>query len=252
MPNKILNYVQSFPPIPDTILSLEKAINEEKPNRFIADIIKKDPMLQANILKTVNAPYFGLRSKVNSVEQAIAILGLTIIKGIVLTAIIKKFFTEDIYPYPFSIYKISEISLKRIKLAEKIFDEKIFNNIKQSICFLELGKIVFSPYIKKYMKNKFLLEIENRNIEDIEKDLTGYTSYELVAELFKKWNFPNEIYEPIKFCYFPEQCKNYAQESKYLNILITIIPIHNQQNIDQILKIENELGIKIKDIGHLI
>lgn len=100
---------------------MEEAINEEKTNKYIAEIIKKDPMLQANILKTVNAPYFGLRSKVNSVEQAIAILGLNIMKGIVVTSIVRKFFTEDISPYPFTISKISEISLKRTNFAKKYF-----------------------------------------------------------------------------------------------------------------------------------
>lgn len=249
-----LNYIKSFPPVPDTILRLEEAINEEKTNKYIAEIIKKDPMLQANILKTVNAPYFGLRSKVNSVEQAIAILGLNIMKGIVVTSIVRKFFTEDISPYPFTISKISEISLKRTNFAKNIFEDKVFNGIKQSIFFLELGKIVLSPYIKNSVYNEFLSAIKYKEIEEIEKDLTGYTSYEIVAELFKKWNFPDEVFKPIKNCYYPYDCKEFCQQSKYMHLLINIIPISKSQNREKIIRIEKELNMELKDmeIGHLI
>lgn len=51
--------------------------------RKIAQLIGKDIALSAAMLKLVNSPFFGLSRKIDSPQQAVAILGLGNVTGIV-------------------------------------------------------------------------------------------------------------------------------------------------------------------------
>jgi putative nucleotidyltransferase with HDIG domain len=52
----------------------------------IADLIRKDPPLASLVLKTVNSPYFGLRTKVADCYRALLLLGVNQIYQLVLDA----------------------------------------------------------------------------------------------------------------------------------------------------------------------
>ncbi|MDP3072430.1 MAG: HDOD domain-containing protein [Opitutaceae bacterium] len=45
-------------------------------NSQIADVIRRDPSLSARLLRMVNSVYFGLSTRVNSIEEAVFFLGL--------------------------------------------------------------------------------------------------------------------------------------------------------------------------------
>lgn len=67
----------SIPPCPAIVLSLlEESRREDFDFVRIARMIGGDVALAAAVLKTANSPFFALRRKVQSVQQAVAVLGL--------------------------------------------------------------------------------------------------------------------------------------------------------------------------------
>ena len=73
---QVLNGIH-LPPCP---AALHAAMNEARSNDAdpmkIARMVSQDVGLSAPLLKLANSPYFGLRNKVSSVQQAVAVLGL--------------------------------------------------------------------------------------------------------------------------------------------------------------------------------
>lgn len=72
------NILASFriPPRPTVLIELQEEQKQKDPDlRTIARIISKDVVLSAAMLKTVNSPYFGLRRKIDSIEQAVLTMG---------------------------------------------------------------------------------------------------------------------------------------------------------------------------------
>ena len=66
-----------IPPCPAILTKLLKEVREEDPDYNRASkLIGTDVGLAAAMLKTVNSPFFGLRSKATSVQQALHLLGL--------------------------------------------------------------------------------------------------------------------------------------------------------------------------------
>ena len=79
----------SIPPCPDVIVELlGEAEREDIDFIRISRLITGDVALAAAVLKSANSPFFALRRKVQSVQQAVAVLGLRnllkIVYGVVL------------------------------------------------------------------------------------------------------------------------------------------------------------------------
>ncbi|MFZ2301758.1 MAG: HDOD domain-containing protein [Gallionella sp.] len=73
---QILNGIH-LPPCPASLLAaMKEARSPDADMGRIVRLIGQDVGLSAPMLKLANSPYFGLRSKVSSVQQAVAVLGL--------------------------------------------------------------------------------------------------------------------------------------------------------------------------------
>ena len=80
---KILSTIK-IPPRPVVLEEINRETKKDDPDlRKIAQIISKDIALTAGMLKTANSPFFGLRTKVETVQQAVITLGLNNVIGIV-------------------------------------------------------------------------------------------------------------------------------------------------------------------------
>lgn len=85
---KILGNIR-IPPRPGILVELMNERNKSDPDLLkIASIISRDVVLSAAMLKTVNSPFFGLRRKIDSIEQAVMAMGsgnvFNILTGLVL------------------------------------------------------------------------------------------------------------------------------------------------------------------------
>lgn len=80
-----------IPPQPDIVRALlhERSCDAPDLGR-IALLIGHDAGLTAGLLKTVNAPYYGLRTKVTSVKQAVNYLGMTNVSTLIMGLALRK------------------------------------------------------------------------------------------------------------------------------------------------------------------
>ena len=84
---KIMLKVSSFPNMPQAAVKVMALIQQEDiAIDEIAQVLRHDPGLTANVLKLANSAYFGIPSKVGSLKQAIVLLGLKRFTKIVVAA----------------------------------------------------------------------------------------------------------------------------------------------------------------------
>jgi HD-like signal output (HDOD) protein len=77
-----IDILKPIPPVATQILALAEDINSSLSE--IADLIIHDPAITANVLRLCNSAYFGLSRKVESVYDAITLLGLDHVVDLVL------------------------------------------------------------------------------------------------------------------------------------------------------------------------
>ena len=77
-----IDTLRPIPPVATQIMAL--AEDESSAMSDIADLIIHDPSITASLLKICNSAYFGLANKVDSVRDAITLMGLDQIVELVL------------------------------------------------------------------------------------------------------------------------------------------------------------------------
>ena len=92
-----INLLEPIPAIASQIMT--KSEDPDSSLAEIADLIVKDPALTANLLKICNSAYFALPRKVESVQEAVAWLGLDQIVELVLTNSVSGNFNKGLQGY---------------------------------------------------------------------------------------------------------------------------------------------------------
>ena len=214
----------SFPNLPSAMQKIQKMFAIDDINmRQLVSLLEEEPLLCANILKLVNSSYYGLQNKVASVNQAVMLLGSTVIRGIAMATVLKKSFPLDLSPYGISIEFFDKICVLRVRLLKEwLKDENIDMRTLTAAAFLmESGKIVTSYEIKKNALSEIFKDLrENSSLLEAENVLFATDSYQIAALLFRQWQFEDAFTELIGGIY-----KTITDEQKILFVLSTAINI---------------------------
>jgi len=116
---------EEISPLKVNALDLLRQINaEDFELKNITQIVERDPSLSISLLRFINSPAVGLRSKVNSISNAVALLGQKEIRRWAIIAI-------SVGIYKDKPSEITKLSLVRAKFAENLatlFEMGIFQN----------------------------------------------------------------------------------------------------------------------------
>ena len=225
---------ESFPNLPSSIKKIQKMFSSHEIEiPLLIKSLQEDPLLCANILKLVNSPYYGLKRSVSSIDNAVMLLGVTVIRGIIMATVLKKSFPLDLSAYSISIEQFDKICIVRTKfLKEWVKDKSLDIQTLSSVAFLmESGKIITSNEIIKNQLNSTFIELSQKNsISEAENELFGTNSYEVASLLFEQWEFEDSFIKLISNIPNP-----ITWEQKILHVLCAAISVEGileEKNID--------------------
>lgn len=85
------NYVKGVMPVPSACFKIYQKLTEEEVNvQEVANLVASDPLLAANVLRTVNSAAYGFTTKITAIGRAVTLLGLRAIKQMVLSQSMKE------------------------------------------------------------------------------------------------------------------------------------------------------------------
>jgi HD-like signal output (HDOD) protein len=80
----------AIPPRPALLVDLNEELKSSEPDlKRVAGLVSKDVGISAAMLKTLNSPLFGLRSKVGSVSQAVQMLGARNVRNVITGLVLR-------------------------------------------------------------------------------------------------------------------------------------------------------------------
>jgi len=202
----IVENITSLPQFPENILMVQKLINDPKSEMVdIARQISMDPALTADLLKTVNSAQYMLVKRVESISEAVKMVGMRGIKNLLYSygtqkllgddTSEKKLLWEHSYKTAFFAYNL----IKNFRRDRNLLDDSYVAGILH-----DMGKIVFSnvhPELLRKIK-KFCLErkMPSSTFEDLS---AGMNHAEIGALIAEKWNFPDGLVNSIRFHHDP-------------------------------------------------
>ena len=236
MNERVIKQIKALPPLPKSVLEVQKITND--PNSSVADlikVIKEDPMLTANLLKVANSPLYGFRKKIKTISQVVSLFGMLTIRGFVISFAIKNSLKFDLSAYGVGEREFYEVSSKRNVIALDWFkeDKNSLEIIAPNSFLIDLGAVVISLILdnegKSEIFKKMLLKGENR--EELEREFVGAVTTEITAEMFKHWNFSDDLIESMKNIKSPRGM--YQKESAVLCTLKILVDLLKSKELQE-------------------
>ncbi len=226
MNEKIFEQIKLLPPLPESVIKIKKIASD--PDSSWADlvpIIESDPMLKANLLKAANSPLYGFRRKINSVELAVSLFGKNTVKGFAISFAVRNSLKFDLSAYGISSGQFQDISSKRNAIAFNWFrkDLRKLDILGTNSFLMEIGAVIISLVLNNENESEnFRQRLEaGEDRDEIEREFVGATTVEVTAEIFKHWNFSEDLVDSLKNIYSPKA--PYEVESAALWVLRLLV-----------------------------
>jgi HD-like signal output (HDOD) protein len=210
--NLLIKEVEGLPPLAPQIQTLIlEARNKDMDWLHLAKNVQKEPAITAEILKISNSPLFGAHTKVIVISDALKRIGIRNLESIFLALgarkILNSRYTKQISVWSHSIKTsvfaryLGEESHHFLKYAEIASIGGLLH---------DLGRMILLSLDLSLIEQIRILRNEDSTgiSEWVEEYSLGITHSDIGYLIAKKWNFPDEILDVIKYHHKPWQCKS--------------------------------------------
>lgn len=199
-----------MPTIPLMLGKLLRVLDHDSSSaRELEGLILHDPSLSARILKLSNSAFYSFRSEVKSISHAIALLGLTLVKGLAIGVSIFDSFTKGMRSESRLIHQLWMHSFGVALLTQEIWTPRSSQKEGEFafLCGLlhDLGKIFFFKRDPTQYGPLFAVE-KTDSEEDLlayEAEYYGMDHAMLGSVLAKRWGLPPELVHVIQMHHQP-------------------------------------------------
>ena len=248
--------VKSIFSLPEVALKINELIGSgEASNDQLETIILHDPALTITLLRLVNSTYFSFSRKIETISQAISVIGHMELRNFVVATSVTSTFkgipSDLVDMNTFWRHSVTCGVMARLFAAEKKCKERerfFIAGLLQGI-----GKLIF--YSQYPSESKRILSVKDQGevaTREEELKIFGFTHNRLSAELLKQWELPPGIWKLIEYQF---DLKNAPiKDSSILHVAVNIAnciePCANQTaSTDEtkpiyLIEASNKLGLE--------
>ncbi|MBP9799940.1 MAG: HDOD domain-containing protein [Sterolibacterium sp.] len=188
----------NIPPRPAVLNEINAELQKDNPDvGKLASRIASDVALSAAILKVVNSPYFGLRSKVASVPAAVQLMGMRNVKSIVTGLLLKTTLSggavslERFWDSAEKVAKISSFIATRLPRGPR--DEAYTMGL-----FRECGIPLLMQRFPDYKETLKVAGGDPRPMTAVEEERHGTNHAVIGYMVAKTWGLPEVLSEALQ------------------------------------------------------
>ncbi|MDH3327069.1 MAG: HDOD domain-containing protein [Gammaproteobacteria bacterium] len=208
--------------LPTIYIKLEDAI--KKPgvtNRQLTQIINEDAAMAARLLRIANSAFYGFPSKVDTVTQAISIIGVNQLRDLLLACSMVSVFEnipddlvsmESFWRHSIACGVISRVlaSLRHENNVERFFVAGLLHDI---------GRLVFYMLRPKEMSSALKNAAERGVLlYSLEKEMFGFDHAKIGGLLLKTWRLPPPLVESTAYHHKPLHAKRYVLDACIVHV----------------------------------
>lgn len=188
----------AIPPRPQVLVSLGKEMAKDDPDLLqIARLIGGDVGLTAAVLKTVNSPFFGLRSKVSSVAQAVSLMGMKTANQIATGLMLRNAVPgekQSLEAFWDSAEKVANISAYLASTLPRVAKDDAYS----FALFHDVGVPILMQKFPDYRQTlELATDTPDRPVTELEDERHATNHATLGYLLAKSWFLPTAICEGI-------------------------------------------------------
>lgn len=208
----VVSNIRNLPTPPIVFHQIQKVINDPGVSAVkVASILAEDPAMSAKVLRLTNSAFYGLAKEIESVKQAVVIVGFEAIKNLVLSASVLDMFKgknlDEEYQERYWRHSLSTAVGCRL-LARKFRSQALVDPDAAFSAGLlhDVGKMVICCYLpddyKRYVAER---EADNEATDnDIEMRVLGYSHSQIGGFLGAQWKIPHKLIDAITYHHNPQ------------------------------------------------
>jgi HD-like signal output (HDOD) protein len=198
--NKILKHVKELQPIPTMAHKvLAFAADPDGSITDLVHLVEHDPAITANLLRICNSAYMGLAVKIDSIQQAVTMLGLQQVVELVLAQNLSGNLTKAQEGYQMEKGDLWKQSVAAAMVARTLAERRdimALPAIYTAALLKDIGKVVLHEYVAdKLGKIQDMIKTKGCSFIDAERACIGMDHATLGGIVAKEWNFsPHMVY----------------------------------------------------------
>jgi HD-like signal output (HDOD) protein len=195
----LLNYPRALPAMSRTVSDLLAEMNKDDPSpKKVADLVAHDPALTTRVLRLSNSAFFRVSRQIGNAEEAVALLGMTHVRSLVMAAALGSSFKNvpgvemvQFWRYSLRVADISRSLAGVLRQNEgNAFTAGLVHAIGDLIMHIAMPDLI-GPI------DMGTPPLDLRRAE-VERSALGYTYAEVGAGMAEKWQFPPTIVSALK------------------------------------------------------
>lgn len=212
--------LKSLPTFPESILRINELITAEDPQdsfERIAAVIETDPVMVARILRLVNSAFFGVSGAVVTVYDALVMLGLDVVKGVILSThaldlLAARHGMAGLWEHCFGA-AVAATALGRVVGLPRV------EELSAAALMHDLGKVVLASQLPEdYAAVVAHAQARGLRIREAEVALLGVAHDEIGRWLVTRWRLPSALAEPIALHHEPEASRQHAEATAVVHV----------------------------------
>jgi putative nucleotidyltransferase with HDIG domain len=193
-----LDAIEDLPTLPSIAMEINRMLLDyDASAQDVGQLIEKDQALVPKILKLANSAFFGLRSKVNTLSQALVVLGFNTVRNVVVSVSIidtfrhikdlPDFNISSLWQHSVAVAVVSKHLAQRTRLtdAENAFTAGLLHDI---------GKVILLQYYPDAFSQIWHRSRQTQtSFHACEQDVLPANHAHIGGYLAQKWNIPDAL-----------------------------------------------------------
>ncbi len=186
--------------LPDVVIKLRRMMDSPSMSAAVAGHeIGKDQVLAAKVLRLVNSGFYGIRTPITTITQAMVLLGFDVVKTLILSASVLDILElmnrhlSGLWEHSVATARVANALADRLKLPNP-------EEIAVSGLLHDLGKVVIAQrFPNEHREIRAIVDARNCLQVEAELEVLGVTHSKIGMWLLKRWGLPAKLVYPIAY-----------------------------------------------------
>ena len=199
-----LNKIKEIPTLPTIVFELNQHL--EDPDTSIVNVsetIEKDQAMALKILKLVNSAFYGLKSRVSDIKNAVVLLGFNAVRNAIVSVSVINALPKCVLSHDFEMDAFWRHSLA-VAVTSKNISQKAGLEAPDN-CFVggllhDVGKVIMAQYFPEMFVNVWTrMQNESVSFHEAEKKELPVDHAMVGSHLAERWALPKGLIEAIQW-----------------------------------------------------
>jgi putative nucleotidyltransferase with HDIG domain len=235
-----LDRIKDIPTLPTIVFELNKLLRDPDTSiKTVCDTIEKDQAITLKILKLVNSAFYGFKSKISDLRNAVALLGYNAVRNAIVSLSVINSFPKHVALMDFDITLFWKHSLAVAVTSKNI--AQLSKKESPDNCFVggllhDTGKVILAQYFPELFEAVWsTLQKEQISFYEAERKALSIDHTKVGAHLADKWQLPEGLVDAIRWHHeFQPELKsaNFVRNIYLANFIVNAYDLDPELRLD--------------------